>query len=191
MQKSSFGACFSSNIWHTSSKYAEFAKICKFREIYKCCVLCSLFVFSQENQYFHKNMWNAYFFLQKLIFSIFLRLLSQDPSWKNVATPKKTTYFARSAQEWPVRKKGLMDLPKLAKIYRKITFLSMFFVNSLHSETGRGHIRFSIGCSLMVAYSIWAGAILPDRVKGTLDIQNWHLPPYPILETMAFSDRFS
>ena len=90
----------------------------------------NIFVKTCENAHFYKNSYFPFFgsFCPKILHE------------KNVATPKKTTYFARSAQEWPVRKKGLMDLPKLAKIYREFTFLGMFFVNSLHSETGSGHM---------------------------------------------------
>ncbi len=109
------------------SKICEIYRICKFLGIcgfHAFCVRCILRVFSQkthicikvcifiENADFCKNLYTPFFC--EFWPSIFHK--------KNIATPKKTTYFARSAQKWRAQKMGVNELRYLADIFVKIMF---------------------------------------------------------------------
>ncbi len=131
MQKSSLRACFSSIIHSAALQLCEICRICKFLEI--CgfnafCVRCILLVFSQKTHIYIKIciLIKMRIFCRNSYFPDFCEFCPSIFHKKNIATPKKTTYFARSAQKWRAQKMGVNELRYLAEICVKIMFLSMF-----------------------------------------------------------------
>ena len=158
MQKSSFRACFPSIIHSVSLEMCGICRICKFLEIYgfnAFCVRCILRVFSPNTHncskicIFIKNTG----FCKNSYFPNFCEFCPSIFHKKMIVTPRKTTYFARSAQKWRAQKMGIKELRYLAEICVKIMFLGMFFFNYLHSEPGTGHIRTIVVPSRIYIYT--------------------------------------